>query len=146
MMWVAVIACAAVASLLFFAMVRRPLSVLILFCTLDWLMVRPKICIFAKKSQNIYICKNIYDVSLNVCQNLHIWNKLLKCLYLLKFSNISISYFLKARVLVVQTPQTVLNFPQKDFWESEKYQNYTVCRAINGHFPYLCSVTAINCQ
>ena len=56
------------------------------------------------------------------------------------------AYFLKARVLVVQTPQTVLNFPQKDFWEREKYQNYTVSRAIDGHFPYLCSVTAINCQ
>ena len=35
---------------------------------------------------------------------------------------------------------------EKIVWEREKYQDYTVCRAIDSHFPYLCSVTAINCQ
>ena len=30
------------------------------------------------------------------------------------------AYFLKARVLVVQTPQTVLNFPQKDCLRTQK--------------------------
>ena len=49
-------------------------------------------------------------------------------------SSTSSPYFLKARVLVVQTPQTTCNFPQKDFWERKNYQYYTVYRAIDGHF------------
>ena len=32
------------------------------------------------------------------------------------------------------------------FLGREMYQDYTVCRAIDGHFFYLCSVVARNCQ
>ena len=35
-------------------------------------------------------------------------------------------YILKTRVLVVQTPQTICNFPQKDFWERENYQSQSL--------------------
>ena len=55
-------------------------------------------------------------------------------------------YILKGGICGNRIPQTIWNFRRKIVWERKKYQDYTVCRAIDGHFPYLCSVIAINCQ
>ena len=56
------------------------------------------------------------------------------------------AYILKGGICGNRIPQTIWNFRRKIVWERKKYQDYTVCRAIDGHFPYLCSVIAINCQ
>ena len=55
------------------------------------------------------------------------------------------AYILKGGFRGCKTPQTIWIFRRKIVWEREKYQDYTVCRAIDGHFPYLCPVLE-NCQ
>ena len=42
------------------------------------------------------------------------------------FKDIIFTYILKTRVLVVQTPQTICNFPQKDCLKRENYQSHSL--------------------
>ena len=42
------------------------------------------------------------------------------------FAIMPISYILKARVLGVQTPQTICNFPQKDCLKRKNYQSQSL--------------------
>ena len=52
-------------------------------------------------------------------------------------------------LLVMFCLQMILNFPQRDCLGTRKVSklhNYTVWRAIDCHFPYLCLIIAINCQ
>ena len=56
------------------------------------------------------------------------------------------AYILKGGFCGHRNPQTIWNFRRKIVWERKKYQDYTVCRAIDNHFPNLYLVIAINCQ
>ena len=44
-------------------------------------------------------------------------------------------YILKGGICGNEIPQTIWIFRRKIVWKRKKYQDYTVCRAIDGHFP-----------